>query len=97
MGSHAWSTSSLEPSLFPAPAAILTSRDGLNCRVCQQFSDTIIIGPSNSVGKDTSIYGRNGFASPPHVEHCYARLCRSTDLEILFLSEAMAKHLFGFT
>ena len=26
-----------------------------------------------------------------HVEHCYARLCRVPDLEILFLSEAIAK------
>ena len=28
-----------------------------------------------------------------HVEHCYARLCRVPVLEILFLSNAIAKNL----
>ena len=29
----------------------------------------------------------------PHVEHCYARLYRAPDLEILFFSEAIVKNL----
>ena len=49
------------------------------------FQTPSIIGPSISVVTPSllAILGA-------HVEHCYARLCRVPDLEILFLSEAIA-------
>ena len=54
-------------------------------RVWHQFLDTIIIGPSISVATPLilAILGA-------HVEHCYARLFRAPDLEILFLLEDIA-------
>ena len=46
------------------------------------FHTPSIIGPSVVTPSLLVILGA-------HVEHCYARLCRAPDLEMLFLSEAI--------
>ena len=51
------------------------------------FSDAINIGPTISAVMPSLLANLGA-----HVELCYVRLCRASDLETLFLSEAIMKN-----
>ena len=59
----------------------------LVCRVWYQFSDAI-----NNRTRSQSLCFRSSILSP-HVNHCYARLCRAINLERPFLSGVMSRNL----